>query len=129
VAHQEHSPLDSIPEFLLGLVIRFGLTVGALKLAFKYWEMDAFWKGTFAIAGIDVAFHALLELLGPVTSGLTTMSAVENGLPGVLLIFTINRFCFNKRLQNAVTTAAAVKIVVTILYIFGALAMLNLAFG
>ncbi|MCX6956352.1 MAG: hypothetical protein NTV51_29815 [Verrucomicrobia bacterium] len=127
--HREHSPLDSVPEFLLGLVIRFGLTVGALKLAFKYWEMDAFWKGIFAIAGIDLALHALLGLLGPATSGLTTMSAVENGIPGVVLIFTINRFCFNKRLQNAVATAAAVKVVVTLLYIFGALAMLNLAFG
>lgn len=127
-----HSPFDSVPaflSFLVGLVLRFGMTLVALKLAFKYWEMDAFWKGILAIAGIDLALHAILELLGPVSGGFTTMSGVENGIPGLVLIYTINRFCFNKRLQNAVATAAAVKVVVSILYIFGALAMLNLAFG
>ncbi len=42
-----HSPLDSLPEFLTGLAMRFVFTVVALKLAFKYWEMDAFWSGVF----------------------------------------------------------------------------------
>jgi hypothetical protein len=126
---KEHNPLDSIPAFLAGLVLRFALMIGALKLAFKFWEMDAFWKGVFAIAGIDVGLHAILELLGPVSGGLTTMSAVENGIPGIVLIFTINRFCFNKRIQNAVTTASAVKIVVSLIYIFAGIAMLGLAFG
>jgi hypothetical protein len=114
---------------LLGLVLRFGITITALKLAFKYWEMDAFWKGTLAIAGIDLGLHATLQLLGPITGGLTTLTALENGIPGLVLIFTINRFCFNKRLPNAVATAAAVKVVVTIFYIFAGLALLNLAFG
>lgn len=126
---KEHTPLDSIPEFIAGLLLRFGLTITALKLAFKYWEMDAFWKGIFAIAGIDLALHAIMELLGPATGGLTTMSALENGIPGLVLIYTINRFCFNKRLQNAVATAAAVKLVVTICYIFVGVAALNAAFG
>jgi hypothetical protein len=39
----EHSPFDSVPEFLTGLLLRFVFTIAALKLAFKYWEMDAFW--------------------------------------------------------------------------------------
>jgi hypothetical protein len=126
---ETHSVLDSIPSFLLGLVLRFGITILALKLAFKYWEMDAFWKGILAIAGIDLALHAAFELLGPLTGGFTTLTPVENGVPGLVLIYTINRFCFNKRLQNAVFTAAAVKTVVTMLYVFLALALLNSLFG
>src|ERR1051326_2962587 len=59
----------------IALVLRFIYTVVALRLAFKYWEMDAFWTGTFAIAGIDVVLHGILEALGPVTMGLSTMSA------------------------------------------------------
>lgn len=130
-AAHEHvdSPFASLPAFFIGLVLRFGLTIVALKLAFKYWEMDAFWSGILLIAAIDLGLHALCELLGPVTGGLTTMSAFENGVPGLVLIYTINRFCFNKRLQNAVATAAAVKVVVTLLYLFGAVALLNLAYG
>ena len=129
VETKKRGPLDSIPAFVAGLLLRFALTVAALKLAFKYWEMDAFWKGILAIAGIDLGLHAILQLLGGVTSGLTSMKAVENGIPGLVLIHTINRFCFNKRLQNAVATAAAVKVGVSTLYIFAGLAMLNLAFG
>ena len=124
-----HSPLDAVPEFALGLLLRFVITVIALKLAFKYWEMDAFWKGTFFIAGIDMALHAIFELLGPASGGFTTMVAIENGIPGVVMIYTIYRFCFNKRIQNAVMTAAAVKLVVTLLYMFVGLGALNLMFG
>ena len=124
-----HSPLDSLPEFLTGLALRFVFTVAALKLAFKYWEMDAFWKGVFFIAGIDLTLHAILEVLGPASGGFTTMVGVENGIPGLVLIYTINRFCFNKRIQNAVITAAAVKIGVTLLYIFAGIAALSLIYG
>ena len=124
-----HSPLESLPELLAGLAMRFVFTVLALKLAFKYWEMDAFWTGVFLIAGIDMALHAILELLGPHTGGFTTMAGVENGIPGLVLIYTINRFCFNKRLQNAVITAAAVKLVVTLCYLFAGIAALNLIFN
>ena len=57
---KKHSALDNIPGFLVGLLLRFVLTIVGLKLAFRYWEMDAFWKGTFCIAGIDTALHAIL---------------------------------------------------------------------
>jgi len=124
-----HSPLESIGSFLTGLVLRFGFTILALKLAFKYWEMDAFWVGILSIAGIDLALHACFELLGPATGGFTTLAPVENGVPGLALIFTVNRFCFNKRIQNAVLTAAAVKTVVTMLYVFAGLAMLHAIYG
>jgi hypothetical protein len=124
-----HSPLDALPSFLTGLVLRFAFTVIALKLAFKYWEMDAFWKGIFMIAGIDMAVHAVFELLGPVTGGFSTMPAVENGIAGLVLIYTVHRFCFNKRIQNAVLTAAAVKLVVSLCYIFAGVATLNMIYG
>ncbi|HTZ19796.1 MAG TPA: hypothetical protein VMC06_02855 [Opitutaceae bacterium] len=126
---KKHSALDNIPSFLVGLLLRFTLTIVGLKLAFKYWEMDAFWTGVCCIAGIDVALHAILELLGPATGGLTTMNAVENGLPGLALIFTINYFCINKRLQNAVVTAMTVKLAVTICYLFLGVWLLQMAFG
>jgi hypothetical protein len=124
-----HSPMAEIQPFLTGLALRFCFMVTALKLAFRFWEMDAFWRGIFAIAGIDVALHAVFELLGPVTGGFTSMGAVANGIPGLALIYTINRFCFNKRLQNAVMTAAAVKLAVTLCYIFAGVATLNAIYG
>lgn len=122
-------PLANLPEFALGLLLRFGLTLLAIQLAFKYWEMDAFWSGKLAIASIDVALHATLGLLGPVTGGFTTLGPVENGLPGLLLIATVRHFCVNKRLQNVLLTAAMIKTATTLLYIFGAVFALNAVFG
>ncbi|MDO8539167.1 MAG: hypothetical protein Q7S40_01900 [Opitutaceae bacterium] len=87
------------------------------------------WKGILIIAGIDLALHGSFELLGAATGGLTTMTAVENGVPGLVLIYTINRFCFNKRVENAVITAVAVKTIVTLCYVFLAVAALNVLFG
>ena len=126
---EKPSVLDHLPSFIIGLLLRFGLTIAGLKIAFKYWEMDAFWKGIFIIAGIDTALHAIFELLGPATGGFTTMDAFENGIPGLVMIYTVNRFCFNKRIQNAVITALAVKLVVSILYIFLGVWMLQRMFG
>ena len=85
--------------------------------------------GIFTIAAIDLSLHATLELLGPKTDGFTTLAVVENGVPGLVLIYTINRFCFNKRIQNAVVTAAAVKLVVTLCYIFAGVAMLHVLYS
>jgi len=112
-----HKKSVSVLELAFALVVRFGLTLLALRVAFKYWEMDAFWTGTFAIAGIDAAFHGVLEALGPASGGFTTLGPVENGIPGLLMIFTIRHFCFNKRLQNAVLTASAVKVMMTLINI------------
>lgn len=124
-----HSPLESIPTFLTGLLLRFGITIAALKLAFKYWEMDAFWTGILMIAAIDMILHAVLELLGPASGGLTTVMALEYGIPGLAMIYTVHRFCFNKRVQNAVLTAGAVKLVVTMIYLFAGVAALNLIYS
>jgi hypothetical protein len=126
---ERHTPLESLPMFITGLLFRFTFTVFALKVAFKYWEMDAFWTGIFLISGIDLGLHAIFELLGPASGGFTTLVAVENGIPGLVMIYTIHRFCFNKRIQNAVLTAAAVKFVVTMCYMFAGLALLNVVFG
>lgn len=119
----------SWPQLIVGFVVHFIFTVLALLLAFKYWEMDAFLKNTLAIAAIDTAQHAGLELLGPVTGGLTTMSGVQNSLPALVMIFTIRHFCFNKRIQNAVLTAGFVKVLVMLGHVFLSIALLNAVFG
>ena len=126
---EHRGPLDSIPMFVTGLLLRFTFTLIALKLAFKFWEMDAFWAGIFLISGIDMAVHATFQLLAEVSDGLTTVLAVESGVPGLVMIFTINRFCFNKRIQNAIITAAAVKFVVTMCYVFAGIALMNSVFS
>lgn len=132
-AEQEREPPKSTPALpVVGVVLLLGFhfiaTLLALKLAFKFWNMDALFTGLLAIGGIDLGVHVVLELLGPVTYNLSKMPAVENGLAGFVLIFTIRHFCFNKNIADAIQTAAVVKIAVMLLKLFGAMALLNSAF-
>lgn len=114
---------------LVSFVLHFGITVFSLRLAFKYWEMDAFWTGTLAIAGIDLAVYAILELLGPVTYDISTSGAVQGGIGTLVMVPMIQRFCFNKRLQNAIVTALAVKVLVQLCHMFLFVILLNALFG
>ncbi|MEO7414597.1 MAG: hypothetical protein ABIZ81_14705 [Opitutaceae bacterium] len=111
------------------VLLHFGFTILALSIAFKYWEMDALWTGTLAIAAIDVVLYGLLIVLGPSTGGFTSMSGVQTSVPGVVMIFTVRHFCFNKNLQNALLTTAVVKLVVMICNLFFFIALLNSLFG
>lgn len=112
-----------LPELLVGLALHFVLTIVGLRLAFKYWEMDAFWSGTFAIASIDTVIKGIMEGLDPITQGFSTLGHVDAAVAWLVMIGTIRHFCFNKRIQNAVLTAAFVKTAVTIIYIFAHIAL------
>jgi hypothetical protein len=116
-------------KLLVTVVLHFGVTLLGLRIAFKIEEMDSFWSGTFAIAGIDLAVYALLEGLGPVTGGISSMGGVESGIGALVMVGTIQKFCFNKRLQNAVITAMSVKFVVQLCHIFIFVLLLNALFG
>lgn len=119
----------SWPKLLVSLVLHFGITLLALKIAFKVEEMDALWSGTLAIAGIDAAIYGTLEALGPLTNGLSAMGAVESGIGALVMIFTIQKFCINKRLQNAIVTAMSVKLIVRLCHMFLFVLLLNAIFG
>ena len=108
---------------LLGL--HLVVTLIGLKIAFRYWEMDAFLSGMLAIAVIDVVLHAALAALGPLTGGITSMRAVENGIPGFVMIFTIRHYCFNKDLSDAIQTAAVVKVAVILIKAFAAMTVMS----
>lgn len=117
------------PKLLVEIALHFGITLLGLRIAFKVEEMDALWSGVLAIAGIDVALYTLLEVLGPVTSGISSMGAVESGVGALVMVYTIQKFCFNKRLQNAVVTAMSVKLIVRLCHMFVFAYVLQTLFG
>ena len=111
---------------LVGAAFHFGITIAALRVSYKIWDMDAFWSGTFAIAGIDVAFRLLCEGLSPLTSGMSASPYITNGVSWLIMIFTVRRFCINKSLDNAIYTAGTVKVVTFLFNLVVALAVLRL---
>lgn len=110
------------------LVFHFGVTLLAVYFAFRIWNVDALTSGVIIIALIDTGLHGIFEALGPMTSGLSTMSAVENGIPGVVMIFTVRHFSFGKKIPEAVRVAAAVKAVVFFVKLIATAALLDFVF-
>lgn len=106
------------PKFAAALLLHFAATLFALRLAFRLEEMDALWSGVFAISAIDLAIYGMLEALGPATAGLSSMVAIESGVCALVMVVTVQKFCFNKKLQYAVVTAMSVKTVVQLCDLF-----------
>ncbi|HEY9155919.1 MAG TPA: hypothetical protein VIM69_12355, partial [Opitutaceae bacterium] len=110
------------------LAFHFAVTLMAVYFAFRIWNVDALTSGIIIIALIDTVLHGVFEALGPITSGLSTMSAVENGIPGVVMIFTVRHFSFGKKIPEAVRVAAAVKVVVFAVKLIATAALLDFVF-
>jgi len=110
------------------LAFHFGATLIAVYFAFRIWNVDALTSGVVVIALIDTALHGVFEALGPMTSGLSTMSAVENGIPGVIMIFTVRHFSFGKKIPEAVRVAAAVKAAVFGVKLIATAALMDFVF-
>lgn len=114
---------------LVSVLLHFGVTLLALRIAFKIEKMDSFWAGTFAIVGIDAAVYAVLEVLGPYTAGVTSGRALESAVGALVMVGTIRKFCFSKRLEYAVATAMSVKLIVYLCDLFLFVFILNSLFG
>ncbi len=125
-AEKERLAAMRIPMLLGELALHLIVTCLALKLAFKIWELDAFFTGYLAIAGIDFGLRLAMELAGPVTGGLSEWPSLQAGVSGLVLIFTIRRFCFNKDWFAAVRAAAIVKIATFFFWMFAAMAILKM---
>jgi hypothetical protein len=110
------------------LAFHFAATLMAVYFAFRIWNVDALTTGIIIIAVIDTLLHCMFEALGPMTSGLSTMSAVENGIPGIVMIFTVRHFSFGKKIPEAVRVAAAVKAVVFAVKLIATAALLDFVF-
>lgn len=110
------------------LAFHFAVTLLVLYFAFRIWNLDALPSGVIIIALIDTALHGIFEALGPMTSGLSTMSAVENGIPAAVMIFTVRHFSFSKKIPEAVRVAAAVKAVVFAVKLIATAALLDFVF-
>ncbi len=117
------------PRLAVSIFLHFLVTLLALKLAFKIEEMDALWSGVLAIVGIDVGVYAMLEILGPLTHGLSSMATLESSVGALVMIFTIQQFCFTKKLQYAIATAAGVKLIGQLCHMFVFVLLLNALFG
>lgn len=103
------STLLSIGIIFATLIVQFGLTIAALKIAFHYQQMDTLWPGLLSIAAIDVVLQSIFALTLFFQTGEIRLGIAGAGLPGLAMIFAIRKFCFDQRWFRAARTTSAVK--------------------
>ena len=92
------------------LVIQFGMTLAALKLAFHYHQMDALWSGLLAITSVDVGLQLVMAVVRYFQSGELILGPAGTGLPGIAMLFTLRKFCLDTRWSRVFATTSAVKL-------------------
>lgn len=112
---------------LVLVLIYFVVTCLALKIAFKIWEQDMFFKGYLAIAGIDLTLRVGLDKLGQYTHGMTSSWYLQQPITTMVMVFTIRHFSFNKDWGSAVQAAFTAKIAAFILFLVAMMSVVRLA--
>ena len=72
IGSQSNSPPVSATEkaaatvigFLMGLGLKWIVTIGALKLACKYWNSEVPWSGLLIVSVVDVLIRGVIEYIG-----------------------------------------------------------------
>lgn len=109
-SHGGFSLTAAIITLAVMLIIQFGMTLAALKLAFHYHQMDALWSGLLAITSVDVGLQLVMAVVRYFHSGELILGPAGTGLPGIAMLFTLRKFCLDTRWSRVFATTSAVKI-------------------
>jgi hypothetical protein len=109
-AHAGFTSTVAIITLAVMLIIQFGMTFAALKIAFHYHQMDALWSGILAITSIDVGLQLVMAVVRYFQSGELILGPAGTGLPGIAMLFTLRKFCLDTRWSRVFATTSAVKL-------------------
>jgi hypothetical protein len=111
---------------VLILGLHLVLTLLALKIIFRLRSIIVVHSGLLVIALIDLAVHAVMEVLAPFTAGISAMPAVETLAAWAVMVASLHHFSVKKNLQFVVGPAALVKLSVALLQLIATVGLLLL---
>jgi hypothetical protein len=95
--------------FLLGLVLKWLLTLAALKLTCKYWGCEVFWSGLMTVAAVDVAIRMVIGLLFALVLDMPTFYADE-AIAAFAMVMVLRKVSINQSLAQAVQITMTTKV-------------------
>jgi hypothetical protein len=95
--------------FVLGLVLKWLLTLAALKLTCKYWGCEVFWSGLMTVAAVDVTIRAGIGLIFALLLGLPTFYADE-AIAAIVMVLVLRKVSINQSLAQAVQITMTTKL-------------------
>jgi hypothetical protein len=92
----------NIINFAVELILIFLMTVGALKLACKYWGAEVFWSGILTVGAVDAVVRGAMILAGKLLLGFPTLFYADEAVAGIVMVILLKKFSINQSTAQAV---------------------------
>jgi hypothetical protein len=113
--HSKPPPLLAPPsfhlfDFLIGIGLKWVLTLMALKLTCKYWGCEVFWSGLTTVALVDVLVRSVIGLVGLMLLKMTSLFYADEAVALVAMVLVLRKVSINQSLQQAVQITMTTKV-------------------
>jgi len=112
--------------FLLGLVLKWLLTLAALKLTCKYWGCEVFWSGLMTVAAVDVAVRSVIGLIGFLLLDMSSLFYADEAVAAIVMVLVLRKVSINQSMAQAVQITMTTKVFSVVVGSFLFVVMLNL---
>jgi hypothetical protein len=115
IAAQEHSqhsppaPKFDLRDFAIGLVLRFLMTLAALRIACKYWQAEIFFSGLLIVAAVESVLMALMNLAAEWWLGFPTLFYADEAISGVVMLMLLKKLSINQSINQAIQLTLTTK--------------------
>ena len=102
-------PKFVLKKFLLTFVLRWLLTVIALKLTCKYWGAEIFFTGLMTVALADAVVRGIAGVVGNVWLQMPTLFYADEALAAIVMILILRKVSINQSLAQALQVTMTTK--------------------
>jgi hypothetical protein len=102
-------PKFVLKKFLVAFVLRWLLTLIALKLTCKYWGADIFFTGLMTVALADAVVRGIAGVIGTVWLQMPTLFYADEALAAIVMILILRKVSINQSLAQALQITMTTK--------------------
>ncbi|MBI2498532.1 MAG: hypothetical protein HYV75_11650, partial [Opitutae bacterium] len=119
-------PKFSPIEFLLGLVVKWALTLAALKLTCKYWSCEVFWSGLMIVAAADLGVRTVVGLVASLALQMMSTFYADEAIAAIAMVLVLRKVSINQSLAQAVQITMTTKVFSVVVGSFLSVLLLHL---
>jgi hypothetical protein len=102
-------PQFELKKFLVAFVLRWLLTLIALKLTCKYWGAEIFFTGLLTVALVDAVVRGIAGFVGTVWLQMPTLFYADEALAAIVMILILRKVSINQSLAQALQITMTTK--------------------
>ena len=100
---------QGIVEFLIGLGLKWLMTIAALKLSCKYWNSEVPWTGIMLVSIVDVVIRGVIGYIGYELLHAMSLFYLDEAVSAFVMVLVLRKVSINQRLALAVEVVFTVK--------------------